>query len=95
MTYDGGLAAAGDWRGQLLFYPAAELASLRTRLLHQSDGAWSGTGGAMPLPAAAGNCLDLELNVSWPGGAVPVDFGSVGVSILGGTEVLISSDAQA
>lgn len=38
----------------------------------------------LTLPVAAGNCLDIEINITFPGNAgVPVEFGSVGVSVLG------------
>jgi len=63
----------------------------------------AGADGLLALPNASGNCLDIELNVTWhwlngSAAAVPPDFGAVGVSVLGaaqgrgnGTELVITS----
>eukprot|EP00662_Eupelagonemidae_sp_cell21_P026259 gene26259-32141_t len=67
----------------LRFVPTPALAALRTRLLFEGGWGGSGSGGEHWLDAAAGNCLDIELNVTWPGATVPPDFGSVGVKVLG------------
>lgn len=48
--------------------------------------------GQLRLPLGDGDALDIEINVTWAGvAAVPTNFGSVGVSVLGNTELLISS----
>jgi sucrose-6-phosphate hydrolase SacC (GH32 family) len=94
---DHGLAPTGDFHSFLRFTPVPELATLRGKLLYQTPeptqqlpeqqatagtGPWAGN--LTWLPSAAGNCLDIEVNVSWPAdGAVPVDFGSVGIKVLG------------
>jgi hypothetical protein len=65
------------------FYPASTLASLRGAILLDTTMVWSGAPGRLDLPKAAGNCLDIEINITFPGGVVPADFGSVGVSVLG------------
>ena len=64
----------------------ASLASLRGKLLVDELDAWKAGpagGGVLPLPKGAGNCLDIELTVTFPGGAVPAEFGSIGLSVLG------------
>ena len=69
----------------MTFKPVASLSSaLRDKLLVDDDDAWGGAApGLLHLPAAAGNCLDIELTVTFPGGVVPVEFGTVGVVVLG------------
>ena len=108
LTYDAGLAPSGDFNGSLSFYPVAELASVRTKLLLERtftpsaagavaaaaagagaeaagvEGSGSGgVGGLEWLDDASGNCLDIELNITWPSSSVPANFGTVGVKVLG------------
>jgi hypothetical protein len=94
VAYDPDLAPTGEFNGSLSFLPVPSLASLRGAMLLDSRDAWSTDGSLGGV--ADGDCLDVELNITWhaPGGpAVPVDFGSVGLSVLGGTRLLFSSDA--
>jgi hypothetical protein len=80
----------------LRFQPVDALTTLREKLLFDEPDAWnkcSGatctTGGVLPIAAGAGDCLDIELNVSWPQGqAVPTDFGSIGLAVLGSVGVI-------
>lgn len=90
VTYDGGLSTVGDFNGMLRFYPVSTIELLRGALLLDTRDAL----GRAPIPAhktvfplnaAAGHLLDVEINITWEGGDVPVDFGSVGVSVLGAT----------
>ena len=84
-TFDPGLSTVGDFHGMVTFNPLPSLATLHAKLLVDEADAWrSAPAGVLPLPHGAGNCLDIELNITWPNGAVvPADFGSVGVSVLG------------
>eukprot|EP00658_Telonema_sp_P-2_P059835 TRINITY_DN48935_c0_g1_i1.p1 TRINITY_DN48935_c0_g1~~TRINITY_DN48935_c0_g1_i1.p1 ORF type:complete len:271 (-),score=44.39 TRINITY_DN48935_c0_g1_i1:313-1125(-) len=93
VSYEPGLSTIGEFSGMVSFYSVASLTQLRAGLLFESGDAWAGPpgGGEMDLPAAAGNCLDIELNVTWRNGTVPTSFGSLGVSVFGGTRVVISS----
>ena len=90
VSYDPGPSSTGDFDGQLLFYPVAALETLRRETLANRTLA-NVEPGMSSLPA--GDCLDIELNATWPHRSVPLQFGSIGVSVLGGTEVLISSGA--
>lgn len=81
VTYDAGLSPSGDFNGSLSFYPVPSLESLRGELLIDSRDAWGADGSLGGI--ADGTCLDIELNISWPAGAVPTDFASVGLSVLG------------
>lgn len=80
----------------LRFQPVDALTTLREKLLVDEPDAWntcSGatctTGGVLPIAAGAGDCLDIELNVTWPQGqAVPTDFGSIGLAVLGSVGVV-------
>lgn len=79
----------------LRFQPVDALKTLRKKLLVDEPDAWkcSGatctTGGVLSIAAGAGDCLDIELNVSWPQGqAVPADFGSIGLAVLGSAGVV-------
>ena len=82
-----GLSTAGDFHGMATQNPVGELATLRNRLLFDQR---SSQAGGLP----SGTSLDVELNVSWPAGAVPSGFGSVGVSVLGGYQVLITGSVD-
>lgn len=89
VSYDGGLSTVGDFNGMLRFYPVSTLALLRGRLLVDSRDALGRTAPGhsqsfFPLKAAAGRLLDIEINITWPDAeAVPIDFGSVGISVRG------------
>ena len=85
VSADWGLSTAGDFHGMLRFYPVAELALLRRKLLFSSPDAFRGAAAkatVLWLPDAAGNALDIEINVTWPNGVVPRGFGSVGIRVL-------------
>lgn len=84
VEYDPGLSTVGDFYGMVRFTPVPSLTALRRRLLFASTDAWgSHPPGVLPIPSAAGNCLDIEINVTFEGSVVPADFGSIGVSIFG------------
>ena len=90
VTYDGGLSTVGDFNGMLRFYPVSTIKLLRGALLLDTRDALGRAPipaheTVFPLKAAAGHLLDVEINITWEGGDVPVDFGSVGVSVLGAT----------
>lgn len=86
VTVNWGPAPAGNFNGTVRQYPVAELTTLRRRLLFDSRDAWwpprQQGGGVLVLLSAAGDCLDIELNVTWSGRNVPANFGSIGVFVL-------------
>lgn len=91
VTFDPGPAPSGDFNGSLSFMPVSSIASLRSELVLDSRDAWGSDGSLGGV--ADGECLDIELNISWTGAAtVPVQFGSVGVAVLGGTQLIITSN---
>ena len=86
VSFDPGLSTVGDFAGMLRFYPLPTLTKLRSELLVDEPDAWKrgpSGGGVLAVPKGAGDCLDIELNVSFAGGTVPPSFGSIGVIVLG------------
>ena len=94
VAYDPGLSTVGDFHGMVTFQPIATLESLRDELLVDERNAWGkAAAGTLLLPHAGGDCLDIELNITWPGGTVPEDFGTVGLSVLGDHSSSVASAA--
>ena len=99
LTVDWSPSANGDFNGMVTFYPLAEIKKLRKALLFSSDdalrGALNGSAGELWLPTAAGTALDIEITLTWPtedaAAAVPAEFGSVGVKVLGVAPALVSA----
>ena len=64
-TFDPGLSTVGDFHGMVTFNPLPSLATLHAKLLVDEPDAWrSAPAGVLPLPHGAGNCLDIELNIT-------------------------------
>jgi len=97
VSYDSGLSTVGNFSGMLRFEPVDSLYSLREKLLF-SAAAYRPPkpgGGTFALPAAAaGDALDIELNVTFSdsngGSGVPADFGTVGLVVLGKSVTITS-----
>jgi hypothetical protein len=85
VAYDPNLSTVGDFHGMVTFQPVSTLESLRDELVFDERNAWGkAAAGALRLPHADGDCLDIEINITWAGGLVPEEFGTVGLSVLGG-----------